>query len=129
VFAKGGRVIWVEFKATGEKLTDLQAEEHIEMQAAGLDVRWYDSIEAFMADFETIDAELDGEIAKHNGLDNPKRQAPTNPAVRRVEKSKRKMSRSAPSRQRIAALDREAGPFRELEELSSVEFEEWLLKS
>lgn len=47
VFARHGRVLWVEFKATGEKPTELQAEEHRKMRAAGLTVYWTDCREGF----------------------------------------------------------------------------------
>lgn len=43
VFAKDGRSFYVEFKATGETPTDLQAEEHRQMREAGLTVYWCDS--------------------------------------------------------------------------------------
>ena len=47
VFARRGRVFWVEFKATGEEPTELQAEEHRKMRAAGLTVYWTDSRDGF----------------------------------------------------------------------------------
>lgn len=43
VFAKGGHVFFVEFKATGEEATELQAEEHEQMRSAGLRVYVCDS--------------------------------------------------------------------------------------
>lgn len=43
VFAKRGRVFWIEFKATGEAPTPLQRKEHLEMEAAGLTVYVCDS--------------------------------------------------------------------------------------
>lgn len=43
VFAKNGRTFYVEFKATGEVPTELQADEHRQMRAAGLTVYWTDS--------------------------------------------------------------------------------------
>lgn len=45
VFAKNGRVFWIEFKRPGEDLTPNQESEHIEMRAAGLDVYTADSLE------------------------------------------------------------------------------------
>jgi hypothetical protein len=122
-------VIWVEFKATDKEPTDLQAEEHTKMRAVGLDVRWYNSIEAFKADFEPINAELDNAIAKCDRLDNPQWKATAHPTVRRVEQPKRPVPRKASRRKRSETVEGLAGPFRELEDLSSVEFEEWLLKS
>lgn len=47
VFARTGRVFFVEFKATGEKPTELQEDEHKQMRAAGLTVYWTDSREGF----------------------------------------------------------------------------------
>ena len=47
VFAKNGRVFWVEFKATGKKPTELQEDEHRKMREAGLTVYWTDSREGF----------------------------------------------------------------------------------
>lgn len=47
IFAKHGRVFWVEFKATGEKPTPLQEEEHAKMRMAGLTVYWTDCREGF----------------------------------------------------------------------------------
>lgn len=47
VFARYGRVFFVEFKATGETPTELQADEHAKMRAAGLTVYWTDSREGF----------------------------------------------------------------------------------
>lgn len=43
IFAKGGRVFFVEFKRTGENPTPLQLEEHAAMRAAGLTVYVCDS--------------------------------------------------------------------------------------
>jgi hypothetical protein len=43
IFAKNGRVFWVEFKRTGESPTPLQLEEHAAMRAAGLTVYVCDS--------------------------------------------------------------------------------------
>ena len=42
IFAKDGRVVFVEFKRSGEKATELQEEEHKAMRAAGLVVRLCD---------------------------------------------------------------------------------------
>lgn len=47
VFARTGRIFFVEFKATGEKPTELQEEEHKQMRAAGLTVYWTDCREGF----------------------------------------------------------------------------------
>ena len=47
VFAKQGRVIFDEFKATGEGPTELQEEEHKKMRAAGLTVWVHDDPEKF----------------------------------------------------------------------------------
>lgn len=38
IFAKDGVVFFVEFKAPGKKATPLQAQEHLKMHEAGLDV-------------------------------------------------------------------------------------------
>ena len=43
IFAKNGRVFFVEFKRTGEHPTPLQLEEHKAMRAAGLTVYVCDS--------------------------------------------------------------------------------------
>ena len=47
IFAKHGRVFWVEFKATGETPPELQEEEHRLMRLAGLTVYWTDCREGF----------------------------------------------------------------------------------
>ena len=47
VFARHGRVFWVEFKATGQKPTELQEDEHRKMRLAGLTVYWTDSRDGF----------------------------------------------------------------------------------
>ena len=47
VFARNGRVFWVEFKATGQKPTELQEDEHRKMRSAGLTVYWTDSRDGF----------------------------------------------------------------------------------
>ena len=52
IFAKNGRVFWVEFKATGKVPTELQEEEHKNMRAAGLTVYWTDCREGFAAIIE-----------------------------------------------------------------------------
>lgn len=46
IMAKNGIVFWIEFKRPGEKPTPLQAKEHAEMRAHGLDVYVVDSREA-----------------------------------------------------------------------------------
>lgn len=38
MFAKNGRVFWIEFKAPGKRPTDLQLAEHKRMRQAGLTV-------------------------------------------------------------------------------------------
>lgn len=48
IFAKHGRVFWIEFKATGEEPTALQEEEHAKMRAAGLTVYVCDSRHTFI---------------------------------------------------------------------------------
>lgn len=48
VFAKGGHVFFVEFKATGEEATELQADEHETMRAVELIVYVCDSRELFI---------------------------------------------------------------------------------
>lgn len=57
VFARRGRTFYVEFKATGETPTDLQAEEHRQMREAGLTVYWTDCREGFA---EILDLEEKG---------------------------------------------------------------------
>lgn len=47
IFAKAGRVIFVEFKAPGKAPTPLQADEHAEMRAAGLTVYVCDNKDDF----------------------------------------------------------------------------------
>lgn len=47
LFIKGGRVIFVEFKAPGKKPTELQAEEIKKMREAGATVYVVDSISQF----------------------------------------------------------------------------------
>lgn len=61
VFAKNGRVFFVEFKATGEKPTELQEEEHRKMREAGLTVYWTDSRDGFAFILVMEDA-LDGPL-------------------------------------------------------------------
>ncbi len=47
IFGRNGRAMWVEFKATGQKPTELQSEEHRLMRAHGLTVYWTDSRDGF----------------------------------------------------------------------------------
>jgi Holliday junction resolvase len=47
IFAKNGRLFFVEFKATGVKPTELQLHEHKLLKLAGQDVYVIDSREAF----------------------------------------------------------------------------------
>lgn len=61
VFAKNGRVFWVEFKATGKKPTELQEDEHRKMREAGLTVYWTDSRDGFAFILAMEDA-LDGPL-------------------------------------------------------------------
>lgn len=60
IFAKGGRVFFVEFKATGKIATPAQIAEHREMQRHGLTVYTIDSREAFEAllDKEEMEAQM-----------------------------------------------------------------------
>lgn len=51
IFAKHGRVFFIEFKATGSIPSDLQKEEHRKMRKAGLTVYVCDSKESFLAVF------------------------------------------------------------------------------
>ena len=44
IFIKNGRVIFIEFKATGKKPTKLQAAMHKKMEAAGAKVYVIDSV-------------------------------------------------------------------------------------
>jgi hypothetical protein len=46
IFAYKGRVVFIEFKAHGKKPTPLQAKEHEDMRAAGLDVHVFDDAES-----------------------------------------------------------------------------------
>ena len=48
IFAKNRKVLFIEFKAPGGKVTELQAEEHKVMRAAGLHVYVVDNFEAFL---------------------------------------------------------------------------------
>jgi hypothetical protein len=59
IFAKNGRVFWVEFKAPGKRPTPLQLLEHKRMRAAGLTVYVCDSKDEFLAliDYEDRQAE------------------------------------------------------------------------
>lgn len=45
VFAKVGRVVWIEFKRPGERPTLAQTRQHIEMRAAGMEVYWCDDLD------------------------------------------------------------------------------------
>jgi hypothetical protein len=56
IFAKFGRVFFVEFKAPGKDATDLQKEYHKKMRAAGLTVYVCDSVEKFMLILATEEA-------------------------------------------------------------------------
>lgn len=56
IFAKHGRVFFVEFKAPGKDATDLQKIKHAEMRAAGLTVYVCDSVEQFMRILDIEDA-------------------------------------------------------------------------
>lgn len=47
IFARNGRVFFVEFKAPGKDATDRQKEEHKLMRAAGLTVYVCDTLELF----------------------------------------------------------------------------------
>ena len=47
IFAKAGRVLFVEFKAPGKEPTPLQAEEHAKLREAGLTVSVHDDVERF----------------------------------------------------------------------------------
>lgn len=55
IFAKHGRVFFVEFKATGDVPSDLQKHEHKVMRAAGLTVYVCDSKEGFLEVFKRED--------------------------------------------------------------------------
>jgi hypothetical protein len=43
VFIKGGRVVWIEFKAPGKAPRRSQVLEHDRMRAAGAEIHWCDS--------------------------------------------------------------------------------------
>lgn len=45
VFAKKGRVVWIEFKRPGERPTTVQTREHERMRAAGMEVYWCDDLD------------------------------------------------------------------------------------
>lgn len=45
----GGRVLFVELKATGKKPTEAQVRDHERRRAAGAEVCWTDSIEGVVA--------------------------------------------------------------------------------
>jgi hypothetical protein len=52
IYAKNGRVFWIEFKRKGEKPTELQRGEHERMRAAGLTVYVCDCKEEYEAIFD-----------------------------------------------------------------------------
>lgn len=52
IYAKNGRVFWIEFKRKGEKPTELQAAEHKRMREAGLTVYVCDCREEYEAIFD-----------------------------------------------------------------------------
>jgi hypothetical protein len=52
LFMKGGRAIFVEFKATGEKPDPIQVREIARMRSAGMEVHVIDDIEAGNALFD-----------------------------------------------------------------------------
>jgi hypothetical protein len=58
ILAKAGRVIFPEFKAPGEGPTELQAEEHAKMRAAGLTVWVIDDVAKFKSMLAFEDALL-----------------------------------------------------------------------
>jgi hypothetical protein len=58
VMAKASRVIWVEFKRPGNKPTEKQAEQMKLMRAAGLEVYWFDNLEAFKQKFLEIEKQM-----------------------------------------------------------------------
>jgi hypothetical protein len=49
LFARGGVVVFVEFKRSGNVPTALQFKEHCDMLAAGLTVVWVDNSDDFKA--------------------------------------------------------------------------------
>lgn len=49
IFARDGRIFWIEFKAKGQRPTPLQLEEHRVMREHGLTVYVCDCREAFEA--------------------------------------------------------------------------------
>lgn len=54
----GGRVLFVELKATGKKPTEAQVRDHERRRAAGAEVVWLDSkegVEAVIRSLETVD--------------------------------------------------------------------------
>lgn len=55
IFAKHGRVFWIEFKAWGDVPSDLQAKEHALMRGYGLTVYVCNSKESFMEVFQPED--------------------------------------------------------------------------
>lgn len=52
IFMKGGRIIFIEFKATGETPDPIQVREIARMRAAGMEVHVIDDIEAGCALFD-----------------------------------------------------------------------------
>jgi len=58
VFAKHGRIVWVEFKREGEVPTEDQELEHEEMRSARLTVIVIDTREKFIEYFDAINKEL-----------------------------------------------------------------------
>lgn len=58
IFAKLGRVFWVEFKAWGQVPTPAQMIEHETMRGFGLTVYWVDNREDFALLMEKEDAAL-----------------------------------------------------------------------
>lgn len=59
IFAKHGRVFFIEFKATGIVPSPLQAEEHKIMRAVGLTVYVCDSKESFLSVIKREDEALE----------------------------------------------------------------------
>jgi hypothetical protein len=49
LFAKNGRVVWIEFKLPGNEPTALQRHEIAEMRFHGLTVYWVDDLQDFKA--------------------------------------------------------------------------------
>lgn len=58
LFAKGGMVVFIEFKRKGKKATPKQLEEHKQMRnVGGLTVHVFDNFNAFVAFMESIEEE------------------------------------------------------------------------